>query len=281
MTAGYSIYERCEIHRPLQITGLFTAFEKRFAPDFSFDGESHDFWELVYVAEGMAGVATGQMVYTLSAGQMILHPPMEFHRIWAADGTSPRVMVISFESMGLEWTQDAVRTLSAGQGGQVQRALELLRDNYQMEGMHVRRALPQREVGAARAVCVLEHLLLTLMAESSPAGICDSSRSARQFQRLVAIMEAAIENSLSMAELTQISGMSESSVKRIFARYTGMGPMRYYMDMKVRRAIALLGEGLRVGEVSQRLGFENQNYFCTAFKRVTGCTPTQFRKMQD
>jgi len=94
-------------------------------------------------------------------------------------------------------------------------------------------------------------------------------------------MEAAIENSLSMAELTQISGMSESSVKRIFARYTGMGPMRYYMDMKVRRAIALLGEGLRVGEVSQRLGFENQNYFCTAFKRVTGCTPTQFRKMQD
>ena len=59
-------------------------------------GESHDFWESVFVLKGRAGITAGETVYTLEEGQMIFHPPGEFHRIWNAGDDFLRVVIVSF-----------------------------------------------------------------------------------------------------------------------------------------------------------------------------------------
>ena len=48
--------------------------------------------------------------------------------------------------------------------------------------------------------------------------------------------------------------------------------------MKMRHAVTLLKEGKRVGEVATALGFADQNYFSTAFRRVMGVPPGQYRR---
>ena len=42
-------------------------------------------------------------------------------------------------------------------------------------------------------------------------------------------------------------------------------------------AAGLLGSGLNVTEVADKLGFSSQSYFSTAFRRVMGVSPSAYR----
>jgi AraC-like DNA-binding protein len=47
--------------------------------------------------------------------------------------------------------------------------------------------------------------------------------------------------------------------------------------MKMRYAAEQLQAGMRVGEVAANLGYFDQNYFSTVFRRVMGAPPGTFR----
>ena len=95
---GVSRYRLCEIDRQVRITALCSAWVGIKEAGYSFDGESHDFWECVFILRGRAGVTAGEDVYSLSRGDMIFHPPGEFHRLWNDGSESMRVLIISFSA---------------------------------------------------------------------------------------------------------------------------------------------------------------------------------------
>lgn len=66
----------------------------------------------------------------------------------------------------------------------------------------------------------------------------------------------------------------------IFAEQTGQPLLEYIHDEKIKYAEVLLhDETLTLKQVSQGLGFANEYYFNTFFKRRNGITPGQFRKL--
>ena len=77
------------------ITGIVNAIQKNPDSSFSFVGESHPFWELVYVRRGALEVIEREEKYILGEGELICHAPDEFHRIKSTDGTMPSFSVIS------------------------------------------------------------------------------------------------------------------------------------------------------------------------------------------
>lgn len=88
-------------------------------------------------------------------------------------------------------------------------------------------------------------------------------------------MEARVEGSLDVAELARELGLGYENFRRIFLRYTGLAPYKYFLQLKMARAQGLLEhEGLSVKETAARLSFENQYYFSRAFKAHTGRSPT-------
>jgi glucosamine-6-phosphate deaminase len=56
-----------------------------------------------------------------------------------------------------------------------------------------------------------------------------------------------------------------------------MGVSTYFTEMKMRYAAEQLREGKRVGEIAAELGYYDQNYFSTAFRRMMGVSPGSFR----
>ena len=83
-----------------EIVGFCTAFRFEWNESFVFNGERHHVWEIVYLDSGKVEVTEDEKIYTLESGNIILHAPMEFHRIRSAYGTSPSGYVISFEALG-------------------------------------------------------------------------------------------------------------------------------------------------------------------------------------
>jgi quercetin dioxygenase-like cupin family protein len=84
-----------------EISGIYTAVNKKCEAGFVFTGESHPFWELLYVKNGMVEVIEDEKTYVLYEGDLICHAPNEFHRIKSAGGTTPRIYVLTLLHSGI------------------------------------------------------------------------------------------------------------------------------------------------------------------------------------
>ena len=116
-----------------------------------------------------------------------------------------------------------------------------------------------------------------MVKNASDNGIVESS-AAMRYSEIVNVLQEHLHESLSAEEIAKLCNMSLSNLKKIFTKYAGMGVSRYFAEMKMRHAVTLLKEGKRVGEVAAALGFADQNYFSTAFRRVMGVPPGQYRR---
>ena len=76
-----------------------------------------------------------------------------------------------------------------------------------------------------------------------------------------------------------VAFISVSSLQRGFAKYFGMSPKQYLIQLRMNRALELLTENeLSVKEISFVCGFTDEKYFSRAFKKKYGYPPSQFRK---
>ena len=88
-------YVKTSLKSLVSISKIVTIHYYEFDKNFVFDGESHDFWEMVYVDGGRVKVKSGEDECELSQGDVIFHAPNEFHSIRALD-SSPNFFVVSF-----------------------------------------------------------------------------------------------------------------------------------------------------------------------------------------
>ena len=60
------MYHYHEAKSTFEIAGFYTAIKYDWNETFVFSGESHDFWEAVFVESGQVEVTENENVYTLS-----------------------------------------------------------------------------------------------------------------------------------------------------------------------------------------------------------------------
>ena len=81
----------------LNISGIYSVHYFEFSKTYTFPGESHDFWEMVYVDKGRIIATAGEQDIVLQSGEVIFHKPDEWHNIRADGAVAPNVMVVSFD----------------------------------------------------------------------------------------------------------------------------------------------------------------------------------------
>ena len=73
--------------------------------------------------------------------------------------------------------------------------------------------------------------------------------------------------------------MGYSKMRKLFKQYTGLTPGQYITVTRINRAKSLLSNSdMTIGEIAAALRYDNEEYFSTSFKRITGERPTAFRK---
>jgi AraC-like DNA-binding protein len=83
-------------------------------------------------------------------------------------------------------------------------------------------------------------------------------------------------NNSALAELCHIS---EVYFRKIFAQQMGITPKQYILDIRIGRAKQLLGSlNISVSQIAEQCGFSSVYHFCRAFRKMTGFTPTEYRK---
>lgn len=75
------------------------------------------------------------------------------------------------------------------------------------------------------------------------------------------------------------AGLSRSGFAERFARYTGDTPMSYLGKWRMQLAAGLLKDGLTMGSIAERVGYQSDAAFQRAFKKHVGVTPGRWRKL--
>ena len=94
-----------------------------------------------------------------------------------------------------------------------------------------------------------------------------------------ALMEANIEEPLSLDEIAALVGVSRRQIERLFKRYVGQVPTKYYLDMRLRRARELLLQtAMSIMEIAVACGFQSPPHFSKCYRNLFGHTPSAERQ---
>lgn len=100
-----------------------------------------------------------------------------------------------------------------------------------------------------------------------------------KFLRVMSYMADNLSKDISLQDLSKEAGMSKFPLCRGFKKEVGMTPMQFLATMRIERAKKLLRESsLSVSLVALEVGFNDLSNFIKHFKRLTGDTPTAFKK---
>ena len=273
---SYQTYPECKVENALSVLSLFTFFNRIRPADFSFKGESHDFSEAVCVLSGKSGVTADKNTFLLSAGEIILHPPGEFHAIWSDSGIESELLIFSFRSEGIPMPSGRVFKIPPEQIVELRAILRRAQKAFVFDDVFVKEVADKRL--ASIVLKRLEIFLLKAIAFEEESDSRYTGRSAENYMRILSVMEQNLERQLTATDLAALCNMSVPAMEKTVFKYLGCGVVAYFNALKMQRAKEMLSEGASVKETAFKLGFSNQNYFSARFKQSVGVPPTKWRK---
>ncbi len=120
--------------------------------------------------------------------------------------------------------------------------------------------------------------ILTAFLLSTPA---DTRSNARMnlSETITTYISEHFAEKLTIEQLASLAGLSSYHFIRTFKKQTGFTPHEYILNTRMNTARYLLkNSSLPVKEICFSTGFSCESIFCTAFKRIEGMTPAQYRE---
>ena len=127
---------------------------------------------------------------------------------------------------------------------------------------------------------VLAHELIRISTgPNSAEAPLSGGLAAWQRRKAVAYIEEHLAEPISLSALARLAGLSTCYFCRAFRQSFGVPPQRYQLMQRIERAKTLLAKhAASVTDVSLTVGYNDTSAFCTAFRRVTGLTPSAYRR---
>jgi len=96
--------------------------------------------------------------------------------------------------------------------------------------------------------------------------------------RVIGFIQDNMTQQLTLLDLSTVVHISPYHFARLFKQSTGVPPHRFVLGQRIARASVLLRDArLSIGEVARRVGFRTPSHFTTAFRRMTGLAPSEYR----
>ncbi len=100
-----------------------------------------------------------------------------------------------------------------------------------------------------------------------------------QQKKLTQYIEEHLADEISLSSLARLVQLSPFHFSRAFKDSFGMPPHRYLTSRRIERAKTLLAERkLSVTEIGLGVGFSETSSFTSVFRKLTGETPTEYRR---
>lgn len=270
-----------DISKKFFLKKLYTMFEYKYPKGYYFDGEEHDFWEIVCVLDGEIGVSIDEKIYNVGANQAIFLKPMQFHRLWAEKSTMPHLFIVSFSVGGEFDIEKAIYKLSKERKEDIFNLLKMAENIFEFNDIFVKSVKNNADIKAHIFANKMENFIISLYDNQSYSDNVVVSGKTKYFENIINFLKNNLDKNLSIKAIAENVGMSESNLKKVFNTFTGKGVIDYFNNIKINHAKQLLSMGISVKECAKKTGFPEQNYFSNVFKKFTGLSPKNWLASQN
>jgi AraC family L-rhamnose operon regulatory protein RhaS len=263
-----------------QIVAVKTAHE-------SVKNHNHDFFELVYIADGYCLHDMSSRMTLLMAGDLFIVPPWKTHRYMSNRDIKLYNCMFTAEAFGplyekLIEAPGVKSLLDPDFSGFLHAHLELSERAAITQTLEdMTQEFSKRQPGwdllmLAHAVTLIVHCGRIFQHNVS------ETREKRAYMGYVTqalkYIDEHYQDELTIHDIAEHIGVSNDYFSRQFKQVTGIAPVEYLRRYRFARAMELLAGGLSVTEVSRSVGFKNLCHFSREFKNQLGVTPSQYRK---
>jgi len=282
-------YIKTRVQNIVNISKIVTIHYYEFDQNFTFSGEVHDFWEIVYIDKGIVEIQSENETFALKQGDIIFHQPNEFHSIKSLN-SSPNFFVISFvcDSPIMQYFVKYRSRLSKVYRPFIISIIKEALNTYIIQDNNPKaKGLIKKDnnpIGTDQLIkTYLEQFLIYLVRDITSKeipGIFPSKESLESHlvQEMKKYLKEQTENTIHVSDICNKFGYSKSYLSNLFHQQCGESIAKYMTSQKISRAKQLIREeNLNFAQISSMLNFDNPQYFSRVFKRVTGMSPTEFK----
>ena len=277
----------------IHIRKIITIFYMELSKDFHYDGERHDFWEMVYIDKGEMLCTADKHQFTLKSGEVTFHKPNEYHNLSGDGKNAPNISILTFEcdSVAMKHFEGKILRLSAEE----KRLLSMLMSEglscFRLEDpsnplLQKLRVQPDAPFGGFQMIRNLLEIFLislyrhreSLTKKSRQSVHIDGVDVNFEIREVLDVLHNNLYGKLTIGDIARQVGKSESTVKNLFARFQPGGVMRYYNNLKIREAKRLIRENrYTLAQIAELLCYDSAQYFSKCFKASTNMTPTEYK----
>ena len=287
-------FVRQDLPPVISVSKLITVFYMELSKDFCYDGEQHDFWEMVYIDKGEMLCTADKNQFTLKSGEVTFHKPNEYHNLSGDGKNAPNVSILTFEcdSAAMKHFEGKILQLNAEE----KRLLSLLMSEglacFRMEDPHnpllqTLRVQADAPFGGFQMIRnLLEIFLISLYRHresltkiSRQSILIDGVAVKFEIKELLDVLRSNVYGRLRVADVAKAVGKSQSTVKALFREVYPGGIMHYYNGLKIREAKKLIRENCHtLAQIAELLCYDSPQYFSKCFRDFTRMSPSQYRQ---
>ncbi|MBR6825904.1 MAG: helix-turn-helix transcriptional regulator [Oscillospiraceae bacterium] len=286
-------FTRVSFERVFNVEKIITIFYMEFSKNFSYEGESHDFWEMVYIDKGEMLCTADKNKFVLKSGEMTFHKPNEFHNLSGDHRSAPNVSILTFEcrSRAMNDFEGKIFRLSPEEKTLLATLFEEGLSCFKLvdEKNPLLQKLERIEnapFGSSQMTKNLLEIFLIMLSRNTAvvpkhqrrSFLIDGVDVPYPVKEILDILQDHVYGKLTVGDIAAAVGKSESTVKQLFSQYRKNGIMKYYNGLKIEEAKKLIREGsFNMAQISDLLHFDNPQYFSKCFKAFTHMTPREYK----
>lgn len=123
----------------------------------------------------------------------------------------------------------------------------------------------------------LTNLMRNLQTKYSQSSPCSSH--CLPVARARSIVEECYDQEISLEAVANHLGLNHTYLSTLFKEETGRPFTNFVQEVRIEKSKELLNQShIPILDVALSVGFSSQNYYSQVFKKLTGCTPSEFRK---
>jgi len=110
-------------------------------------------------------------------------------------------------------------------------------------------------------------------------GTHPTARSLLRMAEVISHLEAHYDEPIGLADLRDMTKLSNSALNKHFREATGLPPMEYLLRVRIARAMEQLrDDAVSITDAAFAVGFTDSNYFSRQFRRVMNTSPSAYRR---
>ncbi|ASA23446.1 AraC family transcriptional regulator [Paenibacillus donghaensis] len=261
----------------------------RFTEDFTVPYHEHDFIEYCYVAEGNGFHHIEQEIFPIHKGQLFVVPigvAHVFRPVTPARSSKPPVVYNCMIDLHL------VAQLSRFQEQRIQEHLSSLgnkntsyfsvidRDGA-IENLMVQlqREVSINDPGSITMLHSLLNQLIVIVYRRIHTDADAPATKTADFNHVIHFLEQNFNQAITLTELSRYSGWTTRHLQRLFLKHTGQSFHSLLQHLRIQKSCEMLrNSSLKIGLISELVGYRSIDSFNSVFKRNVGLTPSEYRK---